>query len=304
MPQRGDEEGVLLEAVAAAPAPDELVVQRGEVETRHASAQHVGVLERNRCGVPLDEASQRRQRRRGAAVEFDAAEISVEVGGGIDHGGSCGTSIAVALARAGLEIELGCRTAEQAQAIAAERENARYLPGVQIPDSVRVSRAADLELERHDLVVFAVPSRALPVTVAQFGARVPSRAGVLVLAKGLVAPHGSLPAAYVAERTLGRAVACLGGPAHAADALTNGASFVAACANEAFGRQLADVFTAAGFEVQLTSDVTGVEPMTSVTPMEMKKRQDVVTDGGIPDDIVRNAPAAEDHFFVVPKVVE
>ena len=51
-------------------------------------------------------------------------------------------------------------------------------------------------------------------------------------------------------------------------------------------------------------DVTGVEPMTSVTPMEMKQRQDVVTDGGIPDDIVRNAPAAEDHFFVVPKVVE
>ena len=51
-------------------------------------------------------------------------------------------------------------------------------------------------------------------------------------------------------------------------------------------------------------NVEGVEPMTSVTPMEMKKRADVVTDGGIADDIVRNAPAVEDHFFVVPKVVE
>jgi aspartyl-tRNA(Asn)/glutamyl-tRNA(Gln) amidotransferase subunit C len=51
-------------------------------------------------------------------------------------------------------------------------------------------------------------------------------------------------------------------------------------------------------------DVAGIEPMTSVRPMEMKKRADVVTDGGIPDDIVRNAPATEDHFFVVPKVVE
>jgi aspartyl-tRNA(Asn)/glutamyl-tRNA(Gln) amidotransferase subunit C len=51
-------------------------------------------------------------------------------------------------------------------------------------------------------------------------------------------------------------------------------------------------------------DVEGVEPMTSVTPMEMKKRPDAVTDGGIPDDILRNAPAREDHFFVVPKVVE
>jgi aspartyl-tRNA(Asn)/glutamyl-tRNA(Gln) amidotransferase subunit C len=51
-------------------------------------------------------------------------------------------------------------------------------------------------------------------------------------------------------------------------------------------------------------DVEGVEPMTSVTPMEMKKRPDVVTDGGIPDDIVKNAPVSENHFFVVPKVVE
>jgi aspartyl-tRNA(Asn)/glutamyl-tRNA(Gln) amidotransferase subunit C len=51
-------------------------------------------------------------------------------------------------------------------------------------------------------------------------------------------------------------------------------------------------------------DIEGVEPMTSVTPMEMKKRPDIVTDGDIADDIVRNAPATQDHFFMVPKVVE
>jgi aspartyl-tRNA(Asn)/glutamyl-tRNA(Gln) amidotransferase subunit C len=51
-------------------------------------------------------------------------------------------------------------------------------------------------------------------------------------------------------------------------------------------------------------DVTGVEPMTSVTPMAMKQREDKVTDGGIADDIMKNAPATEDHFFLVPKVVE
>ena len=51
-------------------------------------------------------------------------------------------------------------------------------------------------------------------------------------------------------------------------------------------------------------DVDGVEPMTSVTPMAMKKRADVVDDGGIADDIVENAPATENHFFLVPKVVE
>ena len=51
-------------------------------------------------------------------------------------------------------------------------------------------------------------------------------------------------------------------------------------------------------------DVSGVEPMTSVTPMEMKKRPDVVNDGNIADDIVKNAPATEGHFFLVPKVIE
>jgi aspartyl-tRNA(Asn)/glutamyl-tRNA(Gln) amidotransferase subunit C len=51
-------------------------------------------------------------------------------------------------------------------------------------------------------------------------------------------------------------------------------------------------------------NVEGVEPMTSVTPMQMKMRDDAVTDGDIAEDIVRNAPATEDHFFLVPKVVE
>ena len=51
-------------------------------------------------------------------------------------------------------------------------------------------------------------------------------------------------------------------------------------------------------------NVEGVEPMTSVTPMVMKKREDKITDGGISDDILKNAPVSEDHFFLVPKVVE
>jgi aspartyl-tRNA(Asn)/glutamyl-tRNA(Gln) amidotransferase subunit C len=51
-------------------------------------------------------------------------------------------------------------------------------------------------------------------------------------------------------------------------------------------------------------DVEGVEPIASVLPMQMKKRVDVVTDGGIADDVLANAPAREDHYFVVPKVVE
>ncbi len=57
-----------------------------------------------------------------------------------------------------------------------------------------------------------------------------------------------------------------------------------------------------GFVEQL--GVTGVEPMTSVTPMQLRRREDKVTDGGYPEQIVANAPLAEDNFFMVPKVVE
>jgi aspartyl-tRNA(Asn)/glutamyl-tRNA(Gln) amidotransferase subunit C len=51
-------------------------------------------------------------------------------------------------------------------------------------------------------------------------------------------------------------------------------------------------------------NVDGVEPMTSVTPMQMKKRADVVTDGGDADAILKNAPQTQDDYFLVPRVVE
>ncbi|MDF2981694.1 MAG: gatC [Devosia sp.] len=60
-----------------------------------------------------------------------------------------------------------------------------------------------------------------------------------------------------------------------------------------------------GFVEQLGEvDVSGVEPMTSVTPMTLRRREDKVTDGGYPEKIVANAPLTEDNFFMVPKVVE
>ena len=51
-------------------------------------------------------------------------------------------------------------------------------------------------------------------------------------------------------------------------------------------------------------DVEGVEPMTSVVTVKMKKRADVVTDGNNADAVLRNAPAAQNNYFLVPKVVE
>ena len=71
---------------------------------------------------------------------------------------------------------------------------------------------------------------------------------------------------------------------------------------DALAGELNDIL---GFMEQLNEvDVEGVEPMTSVTPMDLKKRQDIVTDGGYAEKILSNAPDAREGFFAVPKVVE
>jgi glycerol-3-phosphate dehydrogenase len=173
--------------------------------------------------------------------------------------GTWGTSLAVCLARAGFDVDLGCRTAEQAEAVSGSRENPRYLPGVQLPDAVHVLRAAELELGGHDLVCLAVPARALPSVLAAHGERIPRRSGLLVLSKGLVPPLGTLPSAFAAERCRARAVAVLGGPSHAAEVLEHGASVVLASLDRGFARQLADALVAAGIDVSISTDVTGVE---------------------------------------------
>ncbi len=173
--------------------------------------------------------------------------------------GAWGTALAVALARAGLEVDLGCRTREQADALWKNRANDDYLPDVPLPDGVRVARADELDLSAHDLVCFAVPARALPAVVAAHGPAIGAHAGVVVVSKGLVPPLGALPSVYVSERTGARAIACIGGPSHAGEALRQGASLILGSTDEAFARQVAETLGSAGLDLTTTPDVTGVE---------------------------------------------
>jgi glycerol-3-phosphate dehydrogenase len=173
--------------------------------------------------------------------------------------GSWGTAVAVMLARAGIEVDLGCRTAEQAEELATTRVNSRYLDGVELPERVTPVRGADLELSRHDLVCFAVPAGSLPAAVAAHGGAIAPRAGVLVMSKGLVPPLGTLPSAYVAERVRAQSVGVLGGPAHAAAALEAGASLVVAATDPGFARLIGDALAAARFDVAGSTDMVGVE---------------------------------------------
>jgi glycerol-3-phosphate dehydrogenase (NAD(P)+) len=173
--------------------------------------------------------------------------------------GSMGTALAVLLARAGLDVQLGCRTLAQAERLAGARENERYLPGVSLPDSVQVVTGADIEFAGVDLVALAVPCSRLPAAVGKVGTAIGDRSAVLVASKGLVPPLGTTPGAYVSERVRARAVACLAGPAHAAEAVASGASVVLASANPDLSSQLGAVLREAGLQVSPTDDVTGTE---------------------------------------------
>jgi glycerol-3-phosphate dehydrogenase (NAD(P)+) len=173
--------------------------------------------------------------------------------------GSWGTAMAVLLARGALEVQLGCRTREQAERIATCRANERYLPGVELPEGLTVKRSADIELAGADLICLAVPSAALPAAVGALGDRIGGRSGVLLLTKGLVGPMGALPTGYVSERVRARAIASLGGPAHAREAVTGTAALVLGSGDADLRSQLGEVFDRAALVCERTEDVVGVE---------------------------------------------
>jgi glycerol-3-phosphate dehydrogenase len=202
--------------------------------------------------------------------------------------GSWGTAVAVLLARGGLEVQLGARTAEQAAEMIEAGENRRYLEGVELPDSLLVRPASEIELAGLDLVCLAIPSGSLPQAVGAIADRVSDRSSVLLLTKGLIAPLGQLPAEYVGERIRARAVACLGGPAHAAEAVSGSAALVlemagaaknaaalAAAATEPFGLNAAGIAAASvwreciayaisrGAELETFSGLAGVGDLTA-----------------------------------------
>jgi glycerol-3-phosphate dehydrogenase (NAD(P)+) len=173
--------------------------------------------------------------------------------------GSWGTAVAVLLARGGLEVQLGARTPERVEELISDGENRRYLPGVPLPESIDVRPASAIELAGLDLICLAIPSKQLPQAVGSIADRVSSRSSVLMLTKGLIAPQRQLPSEYVGERVRARAIACLGGPAHAREAVSGSAALVLGSADEELRVQIGEVFDRAGLVCERSRDVTGVE---------------------------------------------
>ncbi|HEY3827708.1 MAG TPA: NAD(P)H-dependent glycerol-3-phosphate dehydrogenase [Solirubrobacteraceae bacterium] len=173
--------------------------------------------------------------------------------------GSFGTALAVILARGGLRTTLQARTAEQAAVLEGERENRRYLPGVELPAQLRIEPAS-AGVARADYVFLAVPSQSLDGVIA--GLReggLGRRTAVVSVAKGLVPPDGTPPTSVLSAAFGADRVACVGGPAHAQEMVHAGAGLVAASHDEEIARALAQVFTRAGVVCERSNDPLGVE---------------------------------------------
>jgi glycerol-3-phosphate dehydrogenase (NAD(P)+) len=173
--------------------------------------------------------------------------------------GSFGTAVAVLLARGGLRTTLQARTPEQARRLADDRENATYLPGVELPRELRIEDVG-AGLGRADFVFLGVPSRGLDEVIAGLtGAGLPASTAVVSLAKGLVPPDGRAPSILLRAQLGEGRVAVVGGPAHAREMVHHGAGLVAASANEPLADAIAQVFLRAGVVCETSTDPVGVE---------------------------------------------
>ncbi len=173
--------------------------------------------------------------------------------------GSFGTAVAVLLARGGFRATLQTRTEEQAERLVKDRENTVYLPGVELPRDLRIEpmRAG---LSRADYVLLGVPSTGLDAVIVGLEASgLPAKAAVVSLAKGLVPPEGTPPTALLRRRFGPSRTACIGGPAHAHEMVSEGAGLVAASTDEALAKALAAVFIRAGVVCEESNDPVGVE---------------------------------------------
>jgi glycerol-3-phosphate dehydrogenase (NAD(P)+) len=177
-------------------------------------------------------------------------------------GGSFGTAIALLLERAGVRTTLLCRTAAQAEEISRSRENKRYLPGVRLPERLRVQslRADNGQFARTDLILLAVPSSGLGEAIGELVRQgVAPHAFVVSLAKGLVPPEGTPPTEAL-ERSFGvERVGCVGGPAHALEMVESGAGLVCASHSADLATRVAELFQRAGVVCEVSSDPVGVE---------------------------------------------
>jgi glycerol-3-phosphate dehydrogenase (NAD(P)+) len=205
--------------------------------------------------------------------------------------GSFGTAVAILLVRGGLRTTLQAHTPEQADTLQRDGENRVYLPGIPLPRELRIAHI-DAGLARADYVCLAVPCPGLGEVIASLDQhQLSPRAAVVCLAKGLVPPQGAPPSVLLRQRFGAHRVACLGGPAHAREMVSEGAALVAASADRELSRALADAFIRAGVVCEQSDDPIGVE-LAGVA-----KNAAALASGATESQGLNAAGAAAGHIF-------
>ena len=173
---------------------------------------------------------------------------------GVVGGGAWGTALACLARRAGRRVSLWSRDAATAQAIARERRNEIYLPGLTLEAGIEA--APDLaHLRACDALLLACPAQALRALARQL----PGGAPVVICAKGIEAASGLLMPEVLHEAVPGRAFAMLSGPSFAEEAARGLPTAVSIATRDAtLGRALAEALAAGAFRPYWTEDVTGV----------------------------------------------
>lgn len=174
--------------------------------------------------------------------------------------GGWGTALALILCRRGIETTVWSNFPAHAEELGRTRENARYLPGVRLPESLRFT--ADPHSAAHDVdfAVSAVPTQFLRGVAERFEDALAGKVPIVSASKGLEIETLRRPSEILAEVLGPRPIAVLSGPSHAEEvARGKPASVVVASRDEALARLAQDTFNSDAFRVYTSSDPDGVE---------------------------------------------
>lgn len=174
--------------------------------------------------------------------------------------GGMGTALAVLLARTAETVRVWGRDPGRAREIQAARENRRHLPGVPLPDEVRVDPDPRAACDGCDLAIAAVPTAFLRATLAPFAAILPGEVPALSVVKGIEQGTFLRPSAILREALGARPIAVLSGPSHAEEVARGlPASVVVASDEEPLAIRVRDALNGPTFRVYTNTDVLGVE---------------------------------------------
>jgi glycerol-3-phosphate dehydrogenase (NAD(P)+) len=174
--------------------------------------------------------------------------------------GSWGTTLALLLCRNGIETTLWSAFPEQTEALAARRENERFLPGIELPPEMIFSADPHSAAEGADLVVSVVPTQFLRGVAARFEDALPGELPIVTATKGLEIETFSTPSQILLDVLGERPIAVLTGPSHAEEvARSLPASVVAASHDEALAEATQHAFSSETFRVYTSKDPVGAE---------------------------------------------